>query len=508
MSARSSPRNFPVSRAPFCSRARRRGASLWLFVISLPMIFGTCGLVIDLGQLHARRAQAQRAADASALAGALCSGTNNGTVIPKALHYADINGFSAARGDEVIVNPNFDSGAADNAANTNTVRVLIKHNEPVYFAPVAETLLSFLGWSEGAAQFSRVIGTRAVARKFVFLPMSTGGNYGIASGSEAVVNNIINGPYSAYDDADPYSGKYLLDGSPNTRNAQYGGYQNFSFHVSDDFQKKASDGKVYLQIYDPGASSYPHNGYIRQTPKFPDGVTPPPRAVTTTKYEILKDGKVIASKEYGPNPDPDSDMKWTTPDGFALDLNTYGVGDYKVRVSTSDGNTSNNYALRAGPVEGLTLDDHTWNDQFGDKLGTAPSNVAVPMNADGRLTIGFQTNGTASLKLGYLGKEFAGRTVQVSHYDLDIGATGLNYSIDSLPDKTFPGTLPQGHIDGARDIPGNGLWATDTITLPIDFQGGNLQAQYAAGVNDLGKDGSAWELIGEGDGDGFVRLIE
>ena len=98
--------------------------------------------------------------------------------------------------------------------------------------------------------------------------------------------------------------------------------------------------------------------------------------------------------------------------------------------------------------------------------------------------------------------------MQVSHFDLDIGATGLHYSIDSLPDTTFPGSLPQGYIDGARPIPGNGLWATDTITLPADFEGGNLQAQYAAGVNELGKDGSAWELIGEGDGDGFVRLIE
>ena len=472
------------------------------------MIFGTCGLVIDLGRLHATRSQAQRAADAAALAGAHTSGTDNTGVETKALLYAKRNGFSTDRGDSVVVTANFDSGAAANAANINTVRVQIKRNEPVYFAPVAETLLSFLGWSDGAAQFNRVVGTKAVARKFVYLPMSTGGSYGIASGSQSVVNNIINGPYAAYDDADPYSGKYLLDGSLNPRYAEFGGNQNFSFNVSDDFQKNSSDGKVYLQIFDPGATSYPHNGYIRQTPKFPAGVTAPPYGITTTKYEIIKNGNVIASKEYGPGVDSTSDMQWATPDTFALDLNTYGTGDYQVRVSTSDGNTSNNYALRAGPVEGLALDDLAWNDKFGDKLGTDPNNVAVPMAADGRLTIGFQTNGTASLKLGYLGKQFAGRTVQVSHFDLDIGATGLHYTIDSLPNTTFPGSMPQGHIDGARNIPGNGLWATDTITLPDDFQGGNLQAQYSAGVNNLGKDGSAWELFGEGDGDGFVRLIE
>ena len=490
---------------------------MWLFVLSLPLIFGTCGLVIDLGQIHARRAQAQRAADSAALAGALCSGTDNGNVAPKALHYADLNGFSEERGDEVKVDANFDSGAADNAANTNTVHVTIKHRESVYFAPVAEALLSFLGWSDGAAQFSRVIGTRAVARKFVYLPMSTGGNYGIATGSQAVVNNIINGPYSAYDDADPYSGKYLLDGSPNPRYAEFGGYQNFSFHVSDDFKKNSTDGKVYLQIFDPDSGNTDFNTVrLRQTPKFPDGVTPPPRGPAVTTFEILKknaDGTMSpipgASKTYYGGSDPANDKQWVTPDGFGIDLNTFGTGDYAVRVSTSDGNGSNNYALRAGPAEGLTMDDLAWNNAYGDKLGASPNNVAVPMNADGRLIIGFQTNGTASLKLGYLGPQFAGRTVKVSHYDLDIGATNLSYAIDPPTSTPIPdGFLPQDHIDGSRAIPGNGQWWTDSITLPTDFKGGNLSAKYSAGVNDLGRDGSAWELIGDGDGDGFVRLIE
>ncbi len=480
---------------------------MWLFVLSLPIIFGVCGLVIDMGQLHAKRAQVQRAGDAAALAGAQQSGIDNTHAQQDGLKYADINGFSAKRGDEVTVTANYESAAAENAANINTVRVQIKHTEPVYFAPVAETLLTFLGWDSGAAQFSRVIGTKSVARKFVYLPMKTGGNYGIASGSQAIVNNIINGPYSAYDDADPYSGKYLLDGSPNPRYSQFGGYQNFTFHVTEAAKKASSDGKIYLQIYSPGPGDSGYDSGIRQTPVFPTGTTPPPWALTTTKYEILKDGKVIASATYDAN--SPSTLSWITPDGFALDIGTYGIGDYQVRVSTSDGNTGNAYALRAGPAQGVGMDDATWNDQFGDKLGAAPDNVLVPMNADGRMTIGFQTNGTATLTLGHLGPQWAGKTVQVAHYDLDIGATNLVYTVDTLPDTTFPGTLPQNSIQGnAPQRPGNGIWATDTITLPADFQGGNLSAKYTAGVSDLGKDGSAWELFGAGDGDGFVRLIE
>lgn len=501
------------------SRGRRRGISLLLFVATLPIICGTCGLVIDVGQLQARRAQAQRAADAAALAGAYMSGLDNSRVEPKSDEYAALNGFSSARGDIISVSTYYQSNTLQNAAPTNTVKVAVAHQERVYFAPICEALLSFMGWSEGAATFSRQVTARAVARKYVYLPMSTGGNYGIASGSQSVVNNIINGPYSAYDDADPYSGKYLLTGEPNPRYAQFNGYQNFTFHVSDQFKKNSSDSKVYLQIFDPDSGNTDFNTVnLRQTPKFPNGVAPPPTGPAVTTFEVFKknaNGTLSpipgASKSYYGGSDPANDMQWVTPDNFGIDLNTFAseTGDYAVRVSTSAGNGSNSYALRAGPAEGLSLDQVTWNDRYGDKLGTDPSNIAVPMNADGRLLIGFQTNGTATLKLGYLGKEFAGKTVQVAHFDLDIGATSLSYSIDSLPNWSSPGFLPQNYLDGARPTPGNGIWHTDSIPIPIDFQGGNLAAKYTAGVvANLGKDGSAWELFGEGTGNGFVRLVE
>lgn len=476
-------------------------------MLSLPMIFGTCGLVIDLGRLNARRAQAQRAVDAAALAGAQVSGTDNSNVVPKALYYADLNGFSAGRGDTVTVTANYDSAVNGGAANTNTVRVKIKHSEPVYFAPVMETLLSFLGWSQGAAQFSRVVGIQAVARKFVYLPMSTGGNYGIASGQDGFITNIINGPFARYNDADPWSTRWLLDGSPNPRYAETSGFSNFTMKISDDWKTKFPDGKAYVQIFDPdsrNATSNEFDLYVRRNTRIPD--PPPSDPLVKTKYEILKADALgnltpITSATYGGNStaDIDANMKWVTPDGFAIDLNQWGPGDYRVRVSSLDGWTCNDYALRAGPVGGLTMDEHTWNDTYGDKLGTAPANVYAPMQADGRLMIGFRSNGTAQLKLGYLGPEFAGRTVTVSHFDLDINSQSVNYVVDSLSGVTFPGVIP--------DSP-DGKWSSDTITLPVDFKGGNLAAQYAAGVSSAGYDGSSWELYGEGSGNGFVRLIE
>ena len=155
-------------------RARRRGVSLWLFVATLPLTMGICGMVIDIGQLHARRAQAQRAADAAALAGAIVSGKNNDQVVNTANTYAKVNGYdSADPKTKVVVTPNYN--ANNGGAISNTVRVWVAHEEPVYFAPIAEILLKVLGWNKGAAVFSHQISASAVAQKKVNLRMNLGG---------------------------------------------------------------------------------------------------------------------------------------------------------------------------------------------------------------------------------------------------------------------------------------------------------------------------------------------
>ncbi len=51
-------------------RRNRRGVSLVIFAISSVAIIGMAALAIDLGMLLRTRAEAQRAADAAALAGA------------------------------------------------------------------------------------------------------------------------------------------------------------------------------------------------------------------------------------------------------------------------------------------------------------------------------------------------------------------------------------------------------------------------------------------------------
>ncbi len=490
---------------------------MWLFVATLPLIFGVCGLVIDIGQLHSRRSQAQRAADAAALAGAQVSGTDNSQVEPKADYYADKNGFSSARGDQILVSTNYNSSALQYGVPINTVRVSVVHQERVFFAPVAETLLSFMGWSSGAAQFSRQVTARAVARKFVYIPMSTGGSYGIGSGSEAVVNNIINGPYCRYQDGDPWSTRFLDTGAPNPRYSDTGGYSNFLITVDPAKLTKFSDGKMYVQIFDPdsyNASTSEYDLYTQLNASIkPQDLAARTGPETKTRYELFKqsasDPNVWspipgADITYGGTSQADmaANMKWVTPPNFAVDLKTFGAGTYKLRISTTDGNYANSYSLRAGPVEGTMMNDHAWNQVYGDQLGAAPNNVLVPINSDGRLVIGFHSNGTAQLKLGYLGPQYAGKSVMVTHFDLDINARSLNYVLDSVP--TFSQSAPIG--TAAQE---NGHWNHDFVILPSDFKGGNLSAQYSAGLNGSGGfDISSWELFGEGNGDGVVRLIE
>ncbi|HVB29425.1 MAG TPA: pilus assembly protein TadG-related protein, partial [Terriglobia bacterium] len=53
-----------------CKRHGDRGVSILIIAVSMIFILGFAGLGIDLGSLYVGRSQAQRAADAGALAGA------------------------------------------------------------------------------------------------------------------------------------------------------------------------------------------------------------------------------------------------------------------------------------------------------------------------------------------------------------------------------------------------------------------------------------------------------
>ncbi|BCM93406.1 hypothetical protein IAD21_05297 [Abditibacteriota bacterium] len=475
---------------------------MWLFVMSMPLIFGVCGLVIDLGQLQARRAQAQRAADAAALAGAMVSGSTsaNSQVIATAQHYAALNGFDAnapKRPARVTVVPTF--GTQTSTGYNNSVYVKVATDEPVYFAPVAETLLTAAGLQSTAVRFSRAVSASARAEKLVHLPLSLGGPFGISDPSRAPSNLSVFGPDAYYNFGDPYSTRFQQDGTPNPLYQQSNGYYNYNLNVPANYISSQNDKFVHIQIFDPdcyspgGADKFdeyrspnPANKYSDQYPSAHANEH------TTTVYELWKDGKKISEATY--SDDPSTNEQWVEPPGFNVNVETYGTGSYQIKVKSVDGSSENGFLLRAGPTEGLALDETAWNDQFGDKNGAAPENILTPITATGNLQMNFTTSGTVKFRLGYINENQAGHDVQISKFDVDVGSKTITYTTDPAIDGIPPGTLPS---------PGDGVWSTDTIHFPDTWKGGNLYAEYVAGAGDT----SSWSLMGTGD-DGEVRLVE
>ena len=468
------------------AKRRRRGVSMYIFVLAFPMMIGLLGIVIDLGNLYTKRAQAQRAADAAAIAGAMDSGVPGGDIFAKAREYARLNGYdNGVGGAKVDVNSVIAQGDTE-------VVVTVSRPEAIYFAPILEGLLKATGQSQAAAQFSRVVSAQGTARTRTRLPLSLGGVYGVADPSKSPTNNSIFGPDANYNFGDAYSTKYFQDGV--TQNSYYkatGGVGEYTLNVTTDYLSKYSGQNIALQIYDPdcynGKNGYDEirapNPKIKPTPLGPNE--------TTTVYELYAPDATtpLATATYGN--DQSSDGKWVTPNGFNFMPTVAGA--YKIKIRTTAGASENGFQLRAGPADGASKPDDEWNQTYGDKSGTDPGNIALGIDANDHLQLNFTRNGKVKFRLGNVPKDQAGKTISVNKFDVDVGSTSIIYSCDTIPD-TFTGKLPQ---------PGDGVWSTDDIQVPQNYTGGNWYAEYTAGQGDS----STWTLSGSG-GDGReVRLI-
>ena len=477
------PTNRPLARRRLARRARRRGVSAYLFVLAFPMIIGVLGIVIDLGNLYSKRAQAQRAADAAAIAGAM-EDPDTGDIMGAAREYAALNGYEeGVNGAKVKIDTNY-------GATSNDVRVVVSRAETVYFAPILEGLLLASGQSQTAAQFSRIVGAAGTATRNVVLPLGLGGVYGVADPARSPTNNSVFGPNANYNFGDAYSTKYFQDGSPNTYYEKTGGIGEYAINITSDYLSK--NREVEVQIYDPdcfdGPNGYdeirPPNTRIRPIPTGPQQ--------TVTQYELFDaNGNSIAKRTYGN--DQSADGRWITPDGFRFAPTK--AGQYKLQVKTLSGSSENGFQLRAGPPEGAAKPDAEWNDTYGDKNGTKPDDVAVPIDANDHLQLNFTQNGTVKFRLGNVPANQAGKTITVSKFDVDIGSRNITYTCDSLPGVSFPGVLPN---------PGDGVWSKDDIKVPAGYTGGNWYAEYTAGRGDS----STWTLSGQGGGKGRVRLTK
>ncbi|PQV65451.1 Flp pilus assembly protein TadG [Abditibacterium utsteinense] len=511
-------RRFPV---------RRRGISMVLFVLSLPVIIGMTGLVVDLTNLYTRRAYAQRAADAAALAGAMASGPaiSDAAIVQESKEYGLSNGYSAT---QVNVDPRFGGVAGK-------VQVTVSRAERVFFIPIMELLLG----NDPLA--SRTVAATAIAQKFGNVRLPMGGNYGTTTGAS---NPSAFGPYAKHSYGDPYSVYFhddgtLNDGTEANLKKNYGvGWDSTSHYNPDGFTYTMTVNQAYIndlqnkgvlrvELYDPDGFDSKDGDSLDEihtdyTEKAYNGVSRG-AAETTTRYTIEKknlDGsfsEVVKPVEYGNDSSVDAATlkaagknPWITPEGFKIDLNQSGPGEYRIRVKTIDGSSENGYNLRAGPdypdppVQPRTKDEWNaleskWNQDYGDKGGTNPTNIKVPILADEHLQMNFTRTAPVKVRLGAVPATAAGQQLTVTKFDTDVGSKDIQYSFDS-----GDGSSPQKVTDPTFLTPTNDFWSQDKVTVPTGFKGGYLYAEYNAGQNDT----SSWAMSVPGGDTGTVRLIK
>jgi uncharacterized repeat protein (TIGR01451 family) len=215
----------------------------------------------------------------------------------------------------------------------------------------------------------------------------------------------------------------------------------------------------------------------------------------------------------GAESDSDTDMLWVSPGGnlpddppadagFAWGAND---GNFEIDLSTE---TPNIYVSPEGKrslfldVRGVQGASENGFDLWaGPRYQTVPSevnarNVDIILHAGdyhssagatffgSHLTMNSNAGETVTHTLAYVPVDWRGRTLYVSSFDNDSGATQVRFIFSSIPnDWDFVGQLSW-----------NNTWVTNVFTVPSEadhnFYGGYLQAIYSAGAHDT----SGWAV--------------
>ena len=481
------------------SRGRRRGVAFVYTAFFLVVLVGVAAMVIDMGLAYREKRQMQEACDSAALAGAwqLAHFKSVNTAINEAVKYAKLtenggyeNGvnnctvlaYYPAR--EYQSQPTSVSGNAD---NDRWFRVLIQRPKPTFF--------TFLYGRKNI-----MISTTAVATYTVTAAMDATGT-GVYGADPGTVNLAVFGPSGYYNSGDPYSTMYLPNGNANP-NYNPGG---LDFQV----QVPTSMTNTTVDVFDPdcynaGNVASPLAGSRIDELWTSSGAVGSSANATTTKYTLYYDAgtpddptddTIVGSPlSYGNN--STTDMRWNSlfsfnradaaykKDGDGKALANGAMGNFRLNVTTTGGASENGFGLRAGPARAS-------NTSFDSTNGTKIIGV-------GHLPINFNIDGTATIRLGTVPTSAAGKEVIIRKFDTDVqqssgAANTVTYTCSSLPGKSWSGQLS-----------GNGLFATDTISVPSTYTEGTWSVTYTAGRQDT----SMWDMSYTGYGPGTPGSIK
>ena len=515
---------------------RRHGVVIVYVALALVVLMGAAGLSIDVGNLYLQRSEAQRAADAAALAGAiqLMNFKTNTDAETAADTASAANGFDKTQGATVTVVPSADGNPA-------RYRVFVSKPAPLFF-------MAIFGWRY------KTVGAQATATFASEVPMDINGGqqYGVAG----KVMLAMFGPYGQHQYGDDYSPLYLQNNDPNPlyeTTGQYG--YDYDIAIPKNYATINGTNTVQLDIYDPdiynangssGAvagqsvdeiqspqSGNPKNDWLGKLANY-DGNTGNTSVFTlydTKGTPQTDDDEVIATATYDGDSSHSTDLQWVTPDGFSFDItdprwasrfsdtSNDDPVDFRLNAKTINGSGDNGFNLRAGPPEVAptvptkTIDGYysgygynkTWHPAvtqyyYNNKWNNDPppvpfdSNNGTKITGDGRIPMIFSADGTVAVTLG---KVPAGATsVSITKFDTDIGATSLIYN-DGI--SNYTGTLgntvvttstKRGKTTTTSTLVTNDQISTDTYDLGANYPGGTWIAHYTADANDT----STWEM--------------
>lgn len=463
--------NFPVQRSWHRRTTRRRGSVLVYMGLGLIAFIGTASLSVDMGNLYGRKARAQIAADAAALAGAYeLANFRDANADAAAINLARINGYDNTKAG-VIVNTTYPV-----PGKPKQYMVTVSRSEPLFFARI-------FGLRD------RPVTGKATAEyeTLAALSITGGGIYGQPDGP---TNLSVFGPLARYDYGDFRSPQFLLDGSPNPDYTGEG--YNFTINVPNSYTD------TVLEIFDPdcynaGGERFVEAGVrideLRKPYNADQSGAVDPSDITTTRYRLYWDptgrgnpDELVpipgGDKSYGD--DATTDMKWEP--AFTFNRANYAGGKFLLNVTTTSGSSENAFNLRAKP-SGVDFD---------------PNN-GTSITADGFVPMNFNGSGLATIEIGEVPQAAAGKQLSIRKFDTDVGSLKVEYSYVA-PD----GSVVQA---GEGQLSTNGEFHTDTISLPVSYPGGKWRATYTAGANDT----SVWEMSYAGGGPGKpgpIRLVQ
>jgi hypothetical protein len=467
---------------------RRRGVGAVYTMLILSIIIGVTSFAVDLSWLYQRKAVAQKAADAAALAGAWqLANFHPADADGNARWYAalDQNGtYDPVDFPSTIIKieyPAYDSVAR--ITRQNWYRVSVSREESTFFAGIF------------GAKYKRMrIGATATAlyETLAELNINGGGAYGVAPGP---VNLSLFGPTGNYNNGDCYSVRYLPNGQPNPL---YTG-KGYDFSIKLDATMRAKD-RAYVQIFDPdcynvsGANADGVNA-VDEYRGSGEGTTTY-RDATTTKYSLYYDNNTpydpaddVLLKEQSYGNISSTDLIWN--DFYSGDPGQLGPGNLRLNVTSTSGSSENGFDLRVNDKPVLSgSSQRAGYDNFTANNGSS-------IVAQGHMPMNFNTNGTVTITLGNVPIQAANGQLQIRKFDTDVGAKSIVYRCTSLPNRTWAGTLSS-----------NGTFSTDTIQVPSTYTTeGTWTATYQAGLGDT----SVWDMSYSNYGPGKpggIRLVQ